>query len=166
MLLQKEIFDMQCDLRKRWSLRCSVFKRHSLLMSICCTPFQALTRACSSCWGVLGCGTWLLTCLSILSHRCSLGLRSRDIAGHGSTLMLFSAKKFWVTIAACGRALSCWNVTLFLCCWIKGTRCGWRILFMYKLAVRFPWTITKLLSPVAMMAPTPLHYACHWQCWL
>ena len=88
-----------------------LIKRHSLLMSICCTSFQALTRACSSCWGVLGCGTWLLTCLSILSHRCSLGLRSRDIAGHGSTLMLFSVKKFWVTIAACGRALSCWNVT-------------------------------------------------------
>ena len=52
-----------------------------------------------------------------------MGERSGDLAGHCSTLMLWMHKMFWVCLAVCGRALSCWKIPT-LCCCKYGTTTG------------------------------------------
>ena len=57
------------------------------------------------------------------SHKCSMGKRSGDLAGHCNTLTLWMRKIFWVCLAVCGRNLSCW-IILTLCCCKYGTTTG------------------------------------------
>ena len=50
------------------------------------------------------------------SHKCSMGERSGDLAGPCNTLTLWTRKMFWVCLAVCGRALSCWKIPTLCCC--------------------------------------------------
>ena len=52
-----------------------------------------------------------------------MGKRSYDLAGHCNTLTLWMHKMFWVCLAVCGRALSCWKIPT-LCCCKNGTTTG------------------------------------------
>ena len=52
-----------------------------------------------------------------------MGERSGDLAGHSKTLTLWMRKMFWVCLAVCGRALSCWKIPT-LCCCKYGTTTG------------------------------------------
>ena len=57
------------------------------------------------------------------SHRCSLGERSGDLAGHCNTLTLWMHKIFWVCLAVCWQALLFWKIST-LCCWEYCTTTG------------------------------------------
>ena len=50
------------------------------------------------------------------SNECSIGERSSDLAGRCNTLTLWMRKMFWVCLAVCGRASSCWKVSTLCCC--------------------------------------------------
>ena len=50
------------------------------------------------------------------SHKCSMGERSSDLTGHCNTLTLWVRKMFWVCLAVCGQALSCWKIPTLCCC--------------------------------------------------
>ena len=52
-----------------------------------------------------------------------MGERSGDLASNCNTLMLWMRKMFWVCLAVCGRALSCWKIPT-LCCCKYGTTTG------------------------------------------
>ena len=45
-----------------------------------------------------------------------MGERSGDLAGHCNRLTLWMRKMFWVCLAVCGRALSCWKIPTLCCC--------------------------------------------------
>ena len=81
---------------RRWIRTCSMF-----LHSAC--------NAAPSYRRVWGCGWPCLTALPSWSHKCSIGLRSDENAGHGSVLIPCWRKKAVVRRAEWGRALSCWN---------------------------------------------------------
>ena len=104
-------------------------------------PFQILTSARDRSGNVNG-GFWKRRC--ILSQTCSIGDRSGDIAGHGSTLTLFWIKKSVTTRATCGRALSCWSVAL--CCCTNGTW-GRMISSRYLMPVSVPSITTRAVLP-------------------
>jgi hypothetical protein len=57
--------------------------------------------------------------LSISPHRCSIGDKSGLYRGQSSGLMLWLARTSWQTLAAWGRALSCWKIRW--CCCTNGT---------------------------------------------
>ena len=77
-----------------------------------------------------------LTPLSISPHRCSIGDKSGLYRGQSSGLMLWLARKSWQTLAAWGRALSCWKIRW--CCCTNGTATGWRISSLYLTPVKLP----------------------------
>ena len=106
--------------------------RHS-----CCNIWQSWSRA----WGG-GC-RWR-TRLS----RCSMGLKSGDLEGHGSSLMLFWSRYSIVTCAVCGLASSCWNNSL--CRSITCMMWAWRIRLYTLLPLNFPGHV--------YFAPTSWHY--------
>ena len=76
----------------------------SLLMT--CNGIRSACKARSRSWMLLT--SWRsLTCRPKWSHKCSMGERSGDLAGHCNTLTLWMRKMFWVCLTVCGRALSC-----------------------------------------------------------
>ena len=79
-------------------------------------------RRSSAC---VGAGWRLRTPLSNTSYRCSIGERSGLNAGQGRTSTLFACRYSLQILTMWGRALSCWNVTLWR--WMKGTTTGWRM---------------------------------------
>ena len=70
-----------------------------------------------------GCCGRLRTRLSSSSHKCSIGDKSGDNAGHGRTLMLFCARNWLHMRATWHLAWSCWKVWRFL--WRAMN--GWKI---------------------------------------
>ena len=58
------------------------------------------------------------------SHKCSMGEGSGDLAGRCNTLTLRMRKMFWVCLAVCGRALSCWKIQTLCCCKYGTTTCS------------------------------------------
>ena len=52
-----------------------------------------------------------------------MGERSGNLAGHCNTLTLWMHNMFWVCLAVCGRASSCWKIAT-LCCCKYGTTIG------------------------------------------
>ena len=112
--------------------------------------FVRALRSWARFWG----GGWVdLKVHFIWSHICSTGLRSGLTAGQGrKTLKPFWFKKFWVRIAQCAGALSCWNVGLPLPA-RHGSRWGLSTSAMYLLAVRLPLMKMSGVQPVLVIAP-------------
>ena len=83
-----------------------------------------------------------LTLLSSWSHRCSMGFRSGDLEGHGSTAIPRFAKWSATILAVCGVAPSCMRVS---CGWAakRGTTESLITLSMYIWAFKFPWINTR-----------------------
>ena len=84
-------------------------------IKVCGMLLHSGTSASRSSCSVSG-GLWpWRTPLSSLSHKCSIGDRSGDTAGHGKTIMSFW--KSWQTRATWHLSLSCWKTwSKFLCC--------------------------------------------------
>jgi len=79
----------------------------------------------------VGCGWRIRTRLSKTSQRCSLGDRSRLNAGQGRTFTLLLVKEAGHILALCGRAVLCWNLTLWR--WTNGTTMGLYTVNLYEL---------------------------------
>ena len=114
-------------------------------------PFQILTSAHDRSRNVNG---WFWRprnrrCIS--SHTCSIGDKSGDIAGQGSTFKLFWVKQSATTRATCGRALSCCNVALRYCTY--GRTWGRMISSRYLMPVSVPSTTTSVVLPRDEMPP-------------
>ena len=107
-----------------------------------------------------------LTLLPRLSQRCSIGEISGDLAGQSNTFTLFVWRKFIVCRATCHRALSCWKIVA--CPWRRnGSNAGWTISLQYRMAFKFPWTVTKSvlarceIPPQTITLPPPKR-----SCWM
>ena len=178
--MQKSSHRRQCATRGRlaqylvWAPRAATTVRHLLgqerisrwILS-CGMALHSSCSATASCWSVCGCRWRCRTRRSRVSHRCSIGLRSGDLEGHGKTLTLEFCRKVIVARAVWGRALSCWNICL---CWsIIGRRWGRNTWSMYRWAVRFPWMITKCdfwlyeMAPQTITLPPPNLSTCRIQ---
>ena len=91
---------------------------------------------------------------SAATQTCSIGDKSGDIAGQGSTLTLFWIKKSVTTSATCGRALSCCSVVL--CCCSNGRTWGHMIWSQYLMPVSVPSTRAVLLRDEIQSHPMTL----------
>ena len=111
-------------------------------------PFQILTSTLDRSGNING---WFWRprkrhCIS--SQTCSIGDKSGEIAGQGSTLTLFWIKKLVTTSATCGRALSCCSVAL--CCTDGRT---WGLM-----PVSLPSTMTRAVLHGMRFHLTPWYY--------
>ena len=97
--------------------------------------------------------------LTLLSHMCSIGVKSGLYGGHASGAMLLFARKSWQTRATCGRALSCCRIRLRCC--TSGTATGCNISSLYLTAVILPATIINCdffpwaMPPQTITEPPP-----------
>ena len=135
----------------------------SLTILACGIAFHSCVRAFFSSFRLpVGTGQ-TLNLLSILSHWCSIGLRSGVFAGHGSTCMPRLASWAVTTRAVCGVALSHMKVRTFGWFWNKANTCSLMTSSMYTCAFTFPakWTIFVLKSnPMAPQMQHPLPEFC------
>ena len=95
-----------------------------------------------------------------------MGDRSGALAGHCNTLTLWMHKTFWVCLAVCGRALSCWKIPT-LCCCKNGTTTGSKIpsrqqnanegrhAFNRAVCSLFLTVLSQTLEPVAFLSKQP-----------
>ena len=129
----------------------------TLAWKFCGISFHMLTRSPANfcrfddCWGSRR------TCRrrSISSQTCSMGFKSGEFAGQGSTCtsISFSFMNCWTTRAVCGRALSCWNVRRGPCWRRNGTTTGSMISSWYPHPIRLPYTMITLVRCCAVMPP-------------
>ena len=92
----------------------------------------------------------------IASHTCSIGDKSRDTAGHGSTRTWCWSSKLVVTQAVCGRALSCWNIVSWPSWWRrlkKGKATASSTSSQYRCALRLPFRMMKRVQSYVVIPP-------------
>ena len=83
-----------------------------------------------------------------------------DLAGHCSTLTLWMRNMYWVCLAECGRALSCWKIPTLCCCKYGTTgsiipsRQG-RHAFSRAAYSLFLTVLSQTLVPVAFLSKRP-----------
>lgn len=130
-------------------------EKTSLLSVWLSTAFQASVSALVISAGLRGGFAWPLTARPRCSQRCSIGLRSGELAGHGSiTPTLFASGKARVTRAAWWGALSCWNMRPWAGNALKkGSTCGVKMSLMYLSAFMLALTTTSWLFPCRLIAP-------------
>ena len=116
--------------------------------------FQASCKAKVSCLRLEGWGRRLAMVLPISSQRCSIGERSGEQAGHGSTSMICVWRWSRYILTTWGFALSCWKIATSACCWKNGYTTGISTSLMYRWAVRLPG-IT--ISSVGRLNEIPSH---------
>ena len=138
----------------------SLQSQYLLWPSLACNT--AWTRLCidSINWQIRSCGILLHSCsraccsLSCLQrwlttahvsiqviHKCSIGFKSSDLNGQGSTVTFWLAKKSTVERTVCGRALSCWKTSLRRS--ITGSMCGVKTPSLCRAALRLLWMCTS-----------------------
>ena len=130
-------------------------EKTSLIRFWLSTAFQATVSALVISAGLRGGFAWPLTVRPRCSQRCSIGLRFGELVGHGSiTPTLFASRKARVTHAACGGALSCWNMRPWAGNALKkGSTCGVKMSLMYLSAFMLALTTTSWLFPCRLIAP-------------
>ena len=107
----------------------------------CRMLFHWCTSASRSSCSVFGWFWRWRTRLPRSSHKCSIGDRSGENAGKGSTRKWFWFRKSWQTRSTWHLALSCWKtLSKFRCC-RKDRTTGSRISSLYITAFNVPWTI-------------------------
>jgi hypothetical protein len=104
------------------------------------SPHSCSKSCCSSC-RVCSAGWRLHTRRFKSSHKCSIGLKSGDLGGQGSTVTFWLARKSTVARVVCGRALSCYKT--FLRRVIAGSMCGVKTSSLYRAALRLPGMCTS-----------------------
>ena len=125
------------------------------------TDLWNFLHSASSCRRVCGCGWRCLTALASWSHKCSIGLKSCENAGHRSVSMFCCCKKSFVAQAEWGRSLSCWNIVTSWWAARNGTTVVRRTSLMYLWDVSVPSMIIrgvrcrKVMQPHTITLPPP-----------
>ena len=117
----------------------------TLAWKFCGISFHMLTRSPANSCRFDGCWGSRRRRRSISSQTCSMGFKSGEFAGQGSSSISFSFMNCWTTRAVCGRALSCWNVRCGQCWRRNGTTTGSMISSQYITPVRLPSTMITLV---------------------
>ena len=102
---------------------------------------HSCARACISSCRVCGAGWRLCTRRSKSSHECSVGFKSGDLDGQGSTVTFWLARKSTVAWAVCGRALSCWKTSIPR--FIAGSMRGVKSSSLYRAALKLLGMCTR-----------------------
>ena len=116
--------------------------------------YQTWTRALMSSCTLLGWTGRLRMRWSMMSQRCSMGLRSGEHAGQSIASMPSSSRNLWHTLATCGRALSWARRNPGPTAPAYGRTKGRRISSLYLTAVRVPRFMTwRSVRPSRDMPP-------------
>ena len=112
---------------------------------------------------VRGKSGYLLSCLLRCSQRCSIGLRSGDLAGQSITWIPWSLNQVWASLEVCLGSLSCWKMAfsrgipkssiLWGRCWSRiSTYCFASILPSTSVSIPTPF---QPMQPHTIMFPPP-----------
>jgi hypothetical protein len=101
---------------------------------------------------------WLTTAHASIQviHKSSIGFKSSDLNGQGSTVTFWLARKSTVARAVCDRVLSCRKASLRR--FIAGSICGVKTSSLYRAALRFPWMCTSWVFRRRIWHPTSSHF--------